>query len=72
MAGGLLALKDIQTDPINGTAGYEAYMKYRLDVTTGYALIVAYVADQQITFAPDEPGYPFYWNTATPKATAIK
>lgn len=63
MGTGLYAIENMQTDPINGTAGYEAYMKYRLDVIDGYAMIVAYIADQRITFTASEPGYPFYWNT---------
>jgi len=63
MGTGLYAIENMQTDPINGTAGYQAYMKYRLDVIDGYAMIVAYIADHRITFTATEPGYPFYWNT---------
>ncbi|MDO8521074.1 MAG: hypothetical protein Q7S52_03085 [bacterium] len=60
---GLLSVAKIHEDPINGTAGYEAYLKYRLDVIEGYGMIVAYVVKEHITFAGDEPGYPFYWIT---------
>ncbi|OGZ11540.1 MAG: hypothetical protein A2942_00795 [Candidatus Lloydbacteria bacterium RIFCSPLOWO2_01_FULL_50_20] len=67
MGAGLLALGNIQSDPMNGTAGYEAYLKYRLDVTNGYVLIVRYVAGEQISFVASEPGYPFYWNTVANK-----
>lgn len=72
MGNGLLGLMNIHDDPVNGTAGYEAYMKYRLDVTKGYAMIVAAVANQHIAFTPNEPGYPFYWNTITSKAPTAK
>lgn len=70
MAQGLVRLGNIQKDPINGTAGYEAYMKYRLDVAKGYAMIVVDVAHQHIVLTADEPGYPFYWNTAATKVSA--
>ena len=63
MGAGLLGVGSIRSDPMRGAAGYEAYMKYRLDVTNGYAMIVSYVINQHLTFTPDEPGYPFYWNT---------
>lgn len=72
MGTGLYAIGNIQADPINGTAGYEAYMKYRLDVIDGYAMIVAYIADHRITFTATEPGYPFYWNTVPQKTQAKK
>jgi hypothetical protein len=72
MGTGLLGLGNIRSDPVNGTAGYEAYMKYRLDVINGYALIVRYVGTEHLTFTPDEPGYPFYWNTAATKTPLAK
>jgi hypothetical protein len=72
MSTGLYAIGSMQTDPINGTAGYEAYMKYRLDVIDGYAMIVAYIADHRITFDATEPGYPFYWNTVAKKTQITK
>jgi hypothetical protein len=72
MSTGLSAVGNMRSDPINGTAGYEAYMKYRLDVTNGYAMIVAYIADHQITFTATEPGYPFYWNTVAKQAPTQK
>lgn len=64
MSDGLFALANTAKDPINGTAGYQAHTKYRLDVTSGYAMIVAYVGKNQITFTSTEAGYPFYWNTS--------
>lgn len=67
MGTGLLSVAKIQEDPINGTAGYEAYLKYRLDVIDGYGAIVAYIAKEHITFTAEEPGYPFYWITVAPQ-----
>lgn len=72
MSAGLLGLEKMQSDPVNGTASYDAYLKYRLDVTKGYALIVTNVIKQHLIFTPDEPGYPFYWNTATTKVQTAK
>lgn len=67
MGNGLLSLSTIGEKPMDGAAGYEAYMKYRLDVINGYALIVAALHDQHISFTSNEPGYPFYWNIASNK-----
>jgi len=65
MATGLLSVATVQNDPVNGTAGYQAYLKYRIDVVSGYGMIVAHIANEHITFAANEPGYPFYWNTTS-------
>lgn len=72
MGNGLLGIGKMQSDPINGTASYQTYMKYRLDVVNGYAMIVTSIAHQHITFAPDEPGYPFYWNTTASNTPAAR
>lgn len=65
MSKGLLGMKVLFSNPIDGAAGYQRYTLARLDVTTGYAGIVSYFADHQVTFTSDEPGYPFYVNTVT-------
>lgn len=72
MGAGLLGLQKMEENPMDGTAAYEAYLKYRLDVVNGYAMIVSYVIDQHLTFTPDEPGYPFYWNVVGQKTRAAK
>ena len=72
MAKGLLGEETVFDDPVNGTAGLEAYSKYKIDVTTGYAMIVAYVGHNRIAFTADEPGYPFYWNTAVSTTTKTR
>lgn len=72
MGSGLLGIGKMLENPIDGAAGYEAYIKYRLDVVSGYATIVNYVIDQKLVFRPDEPGYPFYWNTTAQKVRATK
>ncbi len=63
MGVGLMSVARIQEDPLNGTAGYEAYLKYRLDVTNGYALIVAHIGKERVVFGNTEPGYLFYQHT---------
>lgn len=60
MGDGLFAVVKIRENPVDGTAGYQAYLTYRLDVINGYALIVAHIANQSIVFTPEEAGYPFY------------
>jgi len=72
MGGGLLSLAQMAENPLDGAAGYEAYLKYRLDVINGYAMLVAYVIRERLTFTSDEPGYPFYWNTVAQKARAAE
>lgn len=69
MAKGLSGAQVVFSDPINGTAGLESYSKYKLDVTDGYAMIVIYVAKNNISMNQDEPGILFYWNT---KAVSTK
>lgn len=64
MSKGLLGMKVLFSNPIDGAAGYQRYTLARLDVTTGYAGIVSYFANHGVTFTIDEPGYPFYVNTA--------
>ncbi len=59
MGEGLLALGNIKEKPLDGAAGYQSYLKSRLDVTKGYALIVSYVGKGNIAFDATEPGYPF-------------
>lgn len=66
MSKGILGMQHLFTDPISGTAGYESYMRYRFDVTTGYASIVSFIIEKNMVFTKDEPGYPFYWNTNVP------
>lgn len=63
MSKGILGMQLLFSDPISGTAGYESYMRYRFDVTTGYASIVSYIIEKNMIFTKNEPGYPFYWNT---------
>jgi hypothetical protein len=60
MSKGLLGLKEMHANPINGGAGYQAYTKGRIDVTRGYAEVVLYFKKKNVIFTKDEPGYPFY------------
>lgn len=67
MSKGLLAMQELFTRPIPGTAGYQAYSRYRLDVTAGYGKLVTTVIEKKLIFKSTEPGYPFYWNTVAAK-----
>ena len=72
MSRGLLQVQAMYTKPIVATAGYQAYMRYKFDVTTGYAALVSTVINEKIVFTSDEPGYPFYWNTVAKAAPNAK
>ncbi len=63
MARGLVGMKVLFSNPIDGAAGYQRYTLARLDVTTGYAGVVSYFASHGVTFTSNEPGYPLYANT---------
>ncbi len=67
MSKGLILMQSMFTDPINGTGGYEAYMKGKAEVTDGYAHVVVKLIKEGVTFAPSEPGAPFTYqrNSAT-------
>ncbi len=62
MAKGLLGMQKLFSNPVDGAGGYQTYTRMRLDVTTGYAGVVSYFANQGVTFTSSEPGYPFYFN----------
>lgn len=68
MGRGLLAMQGLFSDAINGAAGYQTYSRSRLDVTRGYSEIVSFFIKNNVTFSETEPGYPFYFNTISPKA----
>jgi len=63
MAKGLSGMMQLYSKPIEGAAGYQTYTRMRLDVTVGYAGVVAYFIEKKVTFDETEPGYPFYYNT---------
>lgn len=65
MAKGLIGMLHLFSNPIDGAAGYQAYTRFRLDVTVGYSGVVSYFSKQQVTFEKTEPGYPFYYNTTS-------
>jgi hypothetical protein len=60
MSRGLLGMQEMHGNPINGAAGYQAYTKGRINVTEGYAGVVIYLRTKNVSFAHNEPGYPFY------------
>lgn len=60
MSRGILGMQYLFAKPPQGAAGYESYVRYRYDVTMGYAAVVATIKDRDIMFTKDEPGYPFY------------
>jgi hypothetical protein len=60
MSTGLLGMQLLFENPIEGAGAYEAYTKYRMVVTDGYAGIIRTMGDRNITFTEKEPGYPFY------------
>ena len=63
MARGLRGMQHLYSNPVDGAAGYQAYTRLRFDVLVGYVAIIAYFIQEQVTFEPHEPGYPFYYNT---------
>lgn len=67
MSRGLLGMTHLFSNPIDGAAGYQTYTRMRLTMIDGYAGVVSYLGAQHITFAPDEPGYPFYAPQPSPK-----
>ncbi len=69
MGKSLLGMQNVFDDPVNGTAGLQAYSKHKLDVTSGYAMIVAYIGKKQIEIGKDEPGAPFYWQSGASAST---
>ena len=73
MSRGLIGMKVLFSNPIDGAAGYQRYTLARLDVTTGYAGVVSYFSKNNVTFTRNEPGYPLYVNTVAQKkgTTAI-
>jgi hypothetical protein len=61
MSRGLLGMQNIFTDPINGSAGNQAYMKARFSVTDGYAKLVLLFKKNNVAFDKTELGAPFTW-----------
>ncbi len=68
MSRALLSMQQMYTDPIESAAGYQAYVKGTAEVTDGYAQLIFLFAQANVTFAANEPGYPFY--KYTPKRSA--
>lgn len=60
MSKGLLGLQKLFLDPVEGGGAYQVYTTQRLNVTQGYAGIVASFHANGVTFSPEELGYPFY------------
>jgi hypothetical protein len=59
MATGLMSMQQTLVDPLDGAAGYEAYLKYQMDVNAGFFLIIDYLFKNEIDIAASEPGYYF-------------
>ena len=70
MSQGLLDIQMLYDNPVIAAGGYEGYTAKRFDVTNGYARLIQIFAEKGVKFGKDEPGAPFYWNTAQP--TTIK
>ncbi len=70
MSQGLLDLQAFYDNPVIAAGGYEGYTSKRFDVTNGYARLIKIFSEKSVKFGKDEPGAPFYWNTAQP--TTIK
>ena len=66
MSQGLLDMQMLYDNPIVAAGGYEGYSAKRFDVTNGYVRIIQIFAEKGVKFDKDEPGAPFYWNTAQP------
>ncbi len=66
MSQGLLDMQSLYDNPVIAAGGYEGYTAKRFDVTNGYVRIVQVIAEKGVKFGKDEPGAPFYWNTAKP------
>lgn len=60
MSKGLLGMQKLFVDPIDGGGAYQVYTKQRLNVTNGYAGIVATLSENRVVFTTNEFGYPFY------------
>jgi hypothetical protein len=67
MSRGLLGMRDLYVDPVQGAGAYEAYLINKANVTVGYAALVHEFGKRGIFFEPNEPGAVFTW---TP--TALK
>lgn len=67
MSEGLLGMQKLFLDPVEGGGAYQVYTSQRLNVTGGYAGIVALFHENNVTFTPDELGYPFYRQFADTK-----
>lgn len=72
MSKGLLGMQHMYSNPIDGEAGYQTYTIGRVDVTKGYAMVVAYFSIKQVHFSPHEPGYPFYQREVVSVPTLTK
>ena len=68
MSRGLLGMLKLFSNPVDGAAGYQTYTKLRLDMMLGYAGVVSYLNANNVTFTPDEPGYPFVFKELKPSA----
>ncbi len=65
MSRGLVGMKDMYANPVNGAAGYQAFTKYRYQVTYGYASLVKAFAQNGVIFARQDPGGAFTWTPST-------